>query len=352
MPADLEERGSALAEARAVNTASARSAAEAAPALMELTLPESAAPGKLTLRRMALGERDASGRRSPVPSSETLEVPCDLLVAAVGETPDRALLEALGIEVGKNGRPVADPATGATNQPRLYVGGDVLRGPSSIISAAADGRRSAVAILRAAGIEPEGAWGSYLPPAPRADKLSRRGELAAPAARRSGLAVPAGAAARAFVSGEAERCLECDSACLRCVEVCPNRANTFIGVASGVGFAQALQILHVDALCNECGNCGFFCPWEGEPYRGKPTLFASADSLEASKNAGFSFAGKPETPDLALRTKYEGEVRILPHASWATEAGGNPADGDAARMAALARVVRAEHPYLAGGAAC
>lgn len=356
MPADREELHNALAEASAVNAASAGSAGAAAaggaspaPALMELTLPESAAPGRLTLRRMTLGERDASGRRSPVASSETLDVPCDLVVAAVGETPDRAFLEALGIPVGKDGRPKADPGTGSVGVPGLYVGGDALRGPASIISAVADGRRSAVAILRDAGIEPEGAWGSYAPPPPDPDKLARRGSLAAASAAREELRVPEGAGSRAFTAAQAERCLECDAACLRCVEVCPNRANTFVAVPAGAGFSQGLQILHVDALCNECGNCGFFCPWRGEPYRGKPTVFASAGALEASRNAGFAFSGSAGAPDLVLRAEYEGEVRTVPHAEWT---GASGTAGAAARMAALARIVHREHPYLAGGDAC
>jgi putative selenate reductase len=363
MPADREELHNALAEASAVNAASGASdasgGASPASALMELTLPESAAPGKLTLRRMTLGERDASGRRSPAASDQTVDVPCDLLVAAVGEIPDRAFLESLGIPVGKDGRPKADPETGSSGVPGLYVGGDALRGPASIISAVADGRRGAAAILRAAGIEPAGAWGSYAPPAPNPDKLARRGSQDPAAAVREELRVPEGAGAKAFTAAQAERCLECDAACLRCVEVCPNRANTFVavptaGAANGSGFAQSLQILHVDALCNECGNCGFFCPWRGEPYRGKPTVFASAGTLEASKNAGFAFAGKAGAPDLVLRAEYESEVRTLPHAEWAgtSAPGGADPAGAAARMAALARIVRREHPYLAGGDAC
>ncbi len=355
MPADREELHNALSEASAVNSASG--AASPPTALMELTLPESAAPGTLTLRRMTLGERDASGRRSPVPSGETVDVPCDLVVAAVGETPDRAFLEALGVPVGKDGRPKANLETGSVGVPGLYVGGDALRGPASIISAVADGRRSAAAILRAAGIEPEGAWGSYAPPAPDRDKLARRGSQDPAAAAREELRVPEGAGARAFTAAQAERCLECDAACLRCVEVCPNRANTFVAVPTGTGFTQSLQILHVDALCNECGNCGFFCPWRGEPYRGKPTVFASAGALEASRNAGFAFTGKAGAPDLVLRAEYEGEVRTLPHAEWAVASAASapgaagPA-GAAARMAALARIVGREHPYLAGGDAC
>ena len=34
---------------------------------------------------MKLGEPDASGRRSPVATGETFEIPCDLVLSAIGE---------------------------------------------------------------------------------------------------------------------------------------------------------------------------------------------------------------------------------------------------------------------------
>ncbi len=342
MPADREELENALAEANALATASGA----AGGCFLELSLPESAAPGLLTLRKMKLGDRDASGRRSPVPSDETFALPCDILVAAIGESPDRAALESFGVAVGTDGRPVADPAT-MSAAPGIYVGGDARRGPASIISAEADGRRAAYAILRTAGIEPPAA--GYVAPAADAEKLAARGQT-----------IPSlDPADPDFVAREAERCLACDSACLRCVEVCPNRANAFVAV--GAPFAQGLQIVHVDRLCNECGNCGVFCPWEGEPFRGKPTLFDTAAELEASTNAGFAFVAAPpastpapgmvastgnSAPDLALKTATGAPVHVYSHAEW----NGASLPATAAPMAALARAVWRDHRYLAGGA--
>lgn len=325
MPADREELDNAMREAAALGGAS--DGGQGKGALLELSLPERAAPGRLSLRKMRLGEKDASGRRSPLPSDETLELGCDLLVAAVGETPDPALMKAFGIPVGRDGRPVYDAATQETPVAGLYVGGDAARGPASIIQAEADGRRAAYAILRKAGIEPPPA--PYSPPEPRAERLAARGEFAHPLA----------AGSSGFASREAERCLECDSACLRCVEVCPNRANLAIPRKAGSG-GQAFQILHVDYLCNECGNCGLFCPYEGEPFRGKATLFADRAALEASRNAGFA-AGAADGA-IFLRAAYEGPVVEI--------AAGKAALGDAAAMADLARAVERGHPYLLGGA--
>ena len=340
MPADDEELRNALAEGGK---------------LMELSLPERSYAGaegfRLSLRVMESGERDESGRRSPRPTGETISVDCDLLVAAVGESPDTAFLEGLGIPCGQDGRPLADAETQASPLAGVYVGGDAARGPASIISAAADGRRAAYAILRAAGIEPPPS--PYAPPEPDRDKLAARGEFAE--SRAAATTMPGSAA---FVVREAERCLNCDSACLRCVEVCPNRANFALEVMDSARFGQSIQILHVDALCNECGNCGLFCPYEGEPFRGKPSLFGSKEKLAASHNAGFCFvacggetdakgnalrslSGRDEKGrDLVLRDEVDGPVRRLARAEWAAEAGA---------MAALARRVHRDHTYLLGG---
>ena len=79
------------------------------------------------------------------------------------------------------------------------------------------------------------------------------------------------------------RCLGCAKVCEVCCDVCPNRANVAIDVP---GLAQH-QVIHVDGMCNECGNCAVFCPWEGRPFKDKLTLFWSAEDMGASENRGF-----------------------------------------------------------------
>jgi putative selenate reductase len=365
MPADREETAAALAEGAV---------------LEELALPEAASKdaagtARLRVRRMKLGEKDASGRRSPLPSDETFELDCDLLVEALGETCDPSFMKAFGVEVGRDGRPVFDPETKKArgpagspaitvggdvgipppaiyvggdvgiSAPAIYVGGDAARGPASIIAACADGKKAAYAILRQGGVEPVDA--TYVAPDPDAAQLATRGKLAFPLEGEEG--------SPDFVLREAERCLECDSACLRCVEVCPNRANIAIPTGDGAAGRQAFQILHVDSLCNECGNCGFFCPWEGEPFRGKPALFATKAELEASRNAGFAIllSGHGETdarPGLAFRASPDGPVSTLSYEEWGLEDAPRGATSpEAAAMAALAAVVLRDHPYLVSG---
>jgi acetolactate synthase-1/2/3 large subunit len=46
---------------------------------------------------MKLGEADASGRRSPVATGEYVDIPCDLVISAVGEQVDSDLLISNGL---------------------------------------------------------------------------------------------------------------------------------------------------------------------------------------------------------------------------------------------------------------
>jgi putative selenate reductase len=81
---------------------------------------------------------------------------------------------------------------------------------------------------------------------------------------------------------EGERCLSCNVVCECCADVCPNRANVSVETPDG-----RRQILHVDRMCNECGNCAVFCPYDSAPYRDKFTLFHSKEDFDETPNAGF-----------------------------------------------------------------
>ena len=78
-------------------------------------------------------------------------------------------------------------------------------------------------------------------------------------------------------------CLGCATVCEACAEVCPNRANIAVRVP---GMART-QIVHIDGMCNECGNCAVFCPYESRPYKDKFTLFRSKEDFDNSENDGF-----------------------------------------------------------------
>ena len=83
--------------------------------------------------------------------------------------------------------------------------------------------------------------------------------------------------------GDAQRCLGCSTVCENCADVCPNRANVVVKLPDG-----RAQILHVDRMCNECGNCLVFCPYDSAPYRDKFTLFKTREGFDESvNNQGF-----------------------------------------------------------------
>lgn len=103
--------------------------------------------------RMRLGEPDASGRRRPIPEegSETV-IPVDMVIAAIGQFSDLSPLEtdkaAEGMPVTRWNTIGADPESMSTGMEGIFTGGDVYRGPDTVVRALADGRRAAMAIHR------------------------------------------------------------------------------------------------------------------------------------------------------------------------------------------------------------
>jgi putative selenate reductase len=118
------------------------------------------------------------------------------------------------------------------------------------------------------------------------------------------------------------------------VDVCPNRANVWIAVDEEHGLRNAWQILHLDALCNECGNCGTFCPYDGLPYKDKLTLFSSKADLDGSRNDVFYVANAAGQPRIHLR------LHDCPSASEKGRKTGKRSG------LAIARTVLQDHGYL------
>jgi glutamate synthase (NADPH/NADH) small chain len=99
--------------------------------------------------RMQLGEPDDSGRPSPVPmpGSEYRE-PVDTIVMAIGQSPNPTVQRATPQLVTKRGKIVINEY-GETSMRRVFAGGDVVRGGSTVILAMRDGRLAAEAIDKA-----------------------------------------------------------------------------------------------------------------------------------------------------------------------------------------------------------
>ena len=144
----------------------------------------------------------------------------------------------------------------------MYVIGDCSRGPATVVEGIADARKAADAI---AGKYAYGICGCAQTTEDAC--FEKQGVL------------------KDYEQAEKERgrCLNCGTVCECCVQVCPNRANIAIKVPG----KHMPQILHVDRMCNECGNCLVFCPYDSRPYKEKFTLFATEAEFDGSDNPGF-----------------------------------------------------------------
>ena len=97
---------------------------------------------------MELGEPDESGRRRPVPvKGSNFLMPADAVVIAIGNSPNPLVpMTTPGLEINKKGGIVTNPETALTSKPKVWAGGDVVRGAATVISAMGDGRIAAAAI--------------------------------------------------------------------------------------------------------------------------------------------------------------------------------------------------------------
>ncbi len=233
--------------------------------LIELLSPVRYDGNDLECEEMKLGERESSdspgssGRRGVVPTGKTKTLQFDTVIAAVGARVDTALYEKNRIAIKKDGS-VKVNASNETSIDNVYVAGDSKSGAATIVSAGGDAKKIAIDILSKCGLEHD-----FI----RVDHpfdMAKKGVLVEPN----------------FTPEDGLRCLACDQVCEICVDVCPNRANVVIGVN---------KIAHIDVMCNECGNCGVFCPHTGNPYKDKITVFWTDEDFNDSENIGFLAQG-------------------------------------------------------------
>jgi dihydropyrimidine dehydrogenase (NAD+) subunit PreT len=104
-------------------------------------------------------ERDASGKLlgvrvastqggKPVAGTERI-LPCETVGVAIGQSKLRGIaLELPGVALDAKGCVVADPATGATGNKKVWSGGDCINGGKEVVNAVADGRNAARDMMR------------------------------------------------------------------------------------------------------------------------------------------------------------------------------------------------------------
>jgi len=261
MPADLEEFDEALSEGVIFT---------------ELLSPVKFSDGNLTVQKMELSEFDSDGRRKVIPLEneyETLLI--DTVISAIGEQVDFNILLKNDLLNEGDSKVHTNESTNETNIENVFLGGDALGGPSTVVEAIADGRKAADAIIGKEKLN-----GKLLQ---QREYQVNRNE--SDLNKIKGLTLPV---RKDDLTAESARCLHCDFICNKCVEVCPNRANVLIdSKLLRNQYKDIYQVLHVDGLCNECGNCETFCPYEGSPYFDKPTLFWKDEDFNNSSNDGF-----------------------------------------------------------------
>ena len=106
---------------------------------------------------MALGEPDASGRRSPISTGEVEPMAVDLVIMALGNTPNPIIKDSEPtLKLTKWGS--IDVGQGSKQQTSLsgvYSGGDAARGGSTAIRAAGDGQAAAREIVGDMNLAPD-----------------------------------------------------------------------------------------------------------------------------------------------------------------------------------------------------
>ena len=227
----------------------------------ELLSPVSLDGGRLLCKKMKLGQMDASGRAGVTETADVVEVPADTVIVAVGEKIDTDFYTANQIAVDERGKAKVNDKTLETSVSGVYVAGDGARGAATIVEGIRDAQLAVKDILGKEITRDAAVTGDVK------DCFEKKGILKHSKEAKT----------------EEERCLTCNKVCENCVDVCPNRANISIKVP---GMAMN-QVIHVDYMCNECGNCKSFCPYESAPYKDKFTLFANEKDMADSKNDGF-----------------------------------------------------------------
>ncbi|HAL18573.1 MAG TPA: putative selenate reductase subunit YgfK [Spirochaetaceae bacterium] len=275
MPADIEEIDEAKAEG--IN-------------FIFLAAPKELIDDKLVITRMKVSGKDDNGRSKTYPTEETARIRCDYLITALGQSVDADSIIELGLYVDEKRRPVVDKDTFETNIAGVFLIGDAATGASTVIKCVASARKAAEFLAerdeqeRTVFDKVDSVYGAESEDEYIKGLRVRHGDVLGKAADPNDLRINEKIDAS---------CLDCRAYCGKCVDVCPNRANMAIDISEYRElFDDAYQIVHIDAYCNECGNCASFCPHElGRPYKDKFTIFTSYEDLKSSVNDGVYISG-------------------------------------------------------------
>lgn len=106
----------------------------------------------IKVQRMSLGMFDGSGRRRPVEiEGQVYEMLFDRIIPAISQHSDLPFIKKEEVERTKWGTFIIDEENMMTKLDRVFAGGDVVRGPDTVIQAIADGKRAAQSIDKQLG---------------------------------------------------------------------------------------------------------------------------------------------------------------------------------------------------------
>ncbi|MCR5232338.1 MAG: putative selenate reductase subunit YgfK [Lachnospiraceae bacterium] len=277
--------------------------------LIECMNPYAYENGYLKCHVTELRDKGDDGRRIPYDTEEIMSIPADYIIRATELAVDTDFYIRNNIKVDEEGMPVLDPDTFESSIPNVFVVGDARHGTSSVVDVIADARKVCDAILKefkdmvsvnpAAEYAGVGYGGGVSYHNLKAMEERRIAGRRSSDNRLSGLYARKGILREPHYRNDGGRCLDCAKLCENCVDVCPNRANVEIKVPGNL----VPQVVHLDRLCNECGNCDTFCPYEGAPYREKFTLYDTLDDFNAGENEGLVFTHDGSAFTIRLRKK-------------------------------------------------
>lgn len=232
---------------------------------------------QMIFNRMELGPPDKGGRPKPIcKSGYEFGVISDTVISAIGQAV--ALDSRFGIRLDGNGLIPMEGGDFSTELEGVFAGGDVVRGPSSIIEAISDGKQAASAIDRILG--GNGSLTLSLAPEEADVETGVCGEDFAPrieipclstGIRVNNFDVVEKTLTPYSANREAERCLSCDyrqfevaldfeacKECGYCLNVC--HMDVFSpGTRYNEKGYRALEVKH-PANCVGCMKCFYSCP--------------------------------------------------------------------------------------------
>lgn len=271
-------------------------------------LGENGKINKVQLIKMELGEKDASGRRSPQPvkGSEYIE-DVDYVIEAIGLKASTSPF-AGQIDLNKNGTIKVDNKTLQTSEEYIFAGGDTVTGATTLIEAAGQGKKAAFYMdkyLRGLNMF-DFEDGDKLAAIDKAQVLKKYDGKVKPAIEPGMMPQPQRARSweeveqtytESQLKASTERCLDCSNCreCHQCVAACPSNA---------IDFSQKTKVENINVKSVVITTGYKLFPPKGKPNYGYEKYPNVIDSMQMDRliapTRPFNYVLRPgdgKTPD-------------------------------------------------------